>query len=118
MPFPGAIFPLGYVHMTNGNRNIGRRHLVAGASACSLVGALAGSRLHAQTPPVSPTQAFTPRRQSIRLQPFDLRADQITDIKVCLRPFRPMGPRFDVEHVGSKLVFHNYGHGGSGWSLS
>ena len=24
----------------------------------------------------------------------------------------------DVEHVGNKLVVHNYGHGGSGWSLS
>jgi len=35
-----------------------------------------------------------------------------------LRPFRAAGPRRDVEKVGDKTVVHNYGHGGSGWSLS
>lgn len=49
-----------------------------------------------------------------------LRADAglLTNITVCLRPFRPQGPRMDTEQVGDKLVVHNYGHGGSGWSLS
>ncbi|MCH1927950.1 FAD-dependent oxidoreductase, partial [Shewanella sp. C31] len=40
------------------------------------------------------------------------------NITVCLRPFRAAGPRLDAETVGDKLVVHNYGHGGSGWSLS
>src|SRR5258707_229786 len=31
---------------------------------------------------------------------------------------RSAGPRLDVERVGDKTVVHNYGHGGSGWSLS
>jgi D-amino-acid oxidase len=44
--------------------------------------------------------------------------DRIFRITVCLRPFRAVGPRQDVERVGDKLVVHNYGHGGSGWSLS
>jgi glycine/D-amino acid oxidase-like deaminating enzyme len=44
--------------------------------------------------------------------------DRIMDITVCLRPFRAQGPRLDVEAVGDKTVVHNYGHGGSGWSLS
>lgn len=44
--------------------------------------------------------------------------DRLMRISVCLRPFRPQGPRLDVERVGEKLVVHNYGHGGSGWSLS
>ncbi len=44
--------------------------------------------------------------------------DRIFRITVCLRPFRAAGPRLDVERVGDKLVIHNYGHGGSGWSLS
>jgi glycine/D-amino acid oxidase-like deaminating enzyme len=44
--------------------------------------------------------------------------DRIFRITVCLRPFRAAGPRQDVERVGDKLVVHNYGHGGSGWSLS
>ncbi len=44
--------------------------------------------------------------------------DRIFRITVCLRPFRAAGPRLDVERVGDKLIVHNYGHGGSGWSLS
>ncbi len=44
--------------------------------------------------------------------------DRIFRITVCLRPFRAAGPRLDVEKVGSKTVVTNYGHGGSGWSLS
>lgn len=53
-----------------------------------------------------------------RLQPFLADPNQIADIKVCIRPFRAAGPRQDVERIGDKTVFHNYGHGGSGWSLS
>jgi len=44
--------------------------------------------------------------------------DRIFRITVCLRPFRAAGPRQDIERVGDKVVVHNYGHGGSGWSLS
>ncbi len=39
-------------------------------------------------------------------------------VTVCLRPFRPAGPRVEPERVGDKAIVHNYGHGGSGWSLS
>lgn len=39
-------------------------------------------------------------------------------ITVCTRPFRPAGPRIEAERFGEKQVIHNYGHGGSGWSLS
>jgi glycine/D-amino acid oxidase-like deaminating enzyme len=52
------------------------------------------------------------------LMPMRASVDRITDIKVCLRPFRPQGPRLDAERLGDTLVIHNYGHGGSGWSLS
>jgi len=37
---------------------------------------------------------------------------------VCTRPFRAQGPRLDAEQLGQKIIVHNYGHGGSGWSLS
>lgn len=47
-----------------------------------------------------------------------MEAERITHITVCLRPFRAAGPRLDVETIGAKRVVHNYGHGGSGWSLS
>ena len=52
------------------------------------------------------------------LVPIRAHADRIFRITVCLRPFRAAGPRRDVEKVGDKTVVHNYGHGGSGWSLS
>ncbi|MDB5471738.1 MAG: dependent oxidoreductase [Caulobacter sp.] len=52
------------------------------------------------------------------LAPLKMDAGRITKVTVCLRPFRAAGPRLDVEKVGRKRVVHNYGHGGSGWSLS
>ena len=39
-------------------------------------------------------------------------------ITVCTRPFRASGPRIEIEQLGEQLLIHNYGHGGSGWSLS
>jgi len=52
------------------------------------------------------------------LAPLRMDIGRMTHITVCLRPFRAEGPRLDVETIGSKRVVHNYGHGGSGWSLS
>ena len=52
------------------------------------------------------------------LVPIRASVDRIFRITVCLRPFRAAGPRLDVESIGDKLIAHNYGHGGSGWSLS
>lgn len=52
------------------------------------------------------------------LAPLRMDPSRITKVTVCLRPFRAAGPRLDVEKVGRKRVVHNYGHGGSGWSLS
>jgi glycine/D-amino acid oxidase-like deaminating enzyme len=44
--------------------------------------------------------------------------DRIIAITVCTRPFRAQGPRIETERLGRKTIVHNYGHGGSGWSLS
>ncbi|MEP6830749.1 MAG: FAD-dependent oxidoreductase [Rhizomicrobium sp.] len=52
------------------------------------------------------------------LAPVRAHADRLFDITVCLRPFRAQGPRIEAEKIGDTLVVHNYGHGGSGWSLS
>lgn len=52
------------------------------------------------------------------LTPMRLTPDQLIDMKCCLRPLRAAGPNLSTETVGRKLVIHNYGHGGSGWSLS
>ena len=37
---------------------------------------------------------------------------------VGLRPYREKGFRVEREHIGSKTVVHNYGHGGAGLTLS
>ncbi|MBV8904154.1 MAG: FAD-binding oxidoreductase [Acidobacteriia bacterium] len=52
------------------------------------------------------------------LMPIRAEVDRIFRVTVCLRPFRAAGPRLELERVGEKMVIHNYGHGGSGWSLS
>ncbi len=44
--------------------------------------------------------------------------DRLYKVTVCLRPFRAQGPRIEAQRIGSQLIVHNYGHGGSGWSLS
>lgn len=58
---------------------------------------------------IAPTASIVPIRVSQEL---------LTHITVCLRPFRRAGPRIEAEKLDSKTVVHNYGHGGSGWSLS
>jgi len=88
------------------SRRVGRRDVVQGGgallSALALQGCVGGRSLRAGP-------ALPPVRAS---------ADRIIRITVCTRPFRADGPRLDVERVGDKTVVHNYGHGGSGWSLS
>jgi glycine/D-amino acid oxidase-like deaminating enzyme len=67
----------------------------------------------------TPSSAVVPPSFEVpELMPIRAHVDRIFRVTVCLRPFRAAGPRLDVEHVGDKIVVHNYGHGGSGWSLS
>jgi D-amino-acid oxidase len=63
-------------------------------------------------------QRTAPAAASLRLPPLRATPDRITAITVCTRPFRAQGPRLEVEQIAGKTVVHNYGHGGSGWSLS
>lgn len=52
------------------------------------------------------------------LAPIHASMDRMISLEACLRPFRPQGPRIEIEKLGGKAIVHNYGHGGSGWSLS
>ena len=52
------------------------------------------------------------------LTPIEAAPDLVSDVTVCLRPFRTAGPRSEAERLGDTLMVHNYGHGGAGWSLS
>lgn len=51
-------------------------------------------------------------------KPIRATPDRLFRVTICLRPFRAAGPRIEVEEVRRTRVVHNYGHGGSGWSLS
>src|ERR1035438_1060866 len=89
-----------------------RRDFLGGGAIASLSGCAPKVR-RAATPPALPPYDVLPK-----LMPIRAHVDRIFRVTVCLRPFRAAGPRLDVERVGDKTVVHNYGHGGSGWSLS
>jgi glycine/D-amino acid oxidase-like deaminating enzyme len=89
-----------------------RRHFLSTAAGAGLAGCAPKIRT-AAVPPNLPPYAVLPKILPIRAE-----VDRIFRVTVCLRPFRAAGPRLDVERVGDKTVVHNYGHGGSGWSLA
>ena len=81
----------------------------------------------AQTSSIGATAGDPPKsfpRQKVaypifgNLTPVFASPDRVIRETVGLRPFRESGPNLTVEKIGSKTVAHNYGHGGSGWSLS
>ena len=87
-----------------------RRMVLSGLGALGLAGCT-----------TTAPQRSTILRPSFQPRPFaPLLTDpgRISRITVCTRPFRAQGPRIEAEAVGDKRVVHNYGHGGSGWSLS
>ncbi|HEY4355210.1 MAG TPA: FAD-dependent oxidoreductase [Acidobacteriaceae bacterium] len=99
------------------NSTSDRRTFLRTSGAFASLGALglAGCRQHVLAPPV----AGLPFYDAVGpIPPIRVHEDRVFRTTVCLRPFRAAGPRLDAERIGDKLVVHNYGHGGSGWSLS
>ena len=78
--------------------------LAMGASSCS--------------PANSIYRGSTASLGSRRLPRVKISPDRVIKETVGLRPYRLSGPRLDVEMLGNKTIVHNYGHGGSGFSLS
>jgi D-amino-acid oxidase len=91
-----------------------RRSFLSGVAAVGL----SGCARQIKTARALPPQPLAPYDAVPKLMPVRAEVDRIFRVTVCLRPFRAAGPRLDVERVGDKTVIHNYGHGGSGWSLS
>ena len=93
--------------------SLDRRRLLQGSATFAALGlaACATRPMAAPSPPLALDIAP-------HLAPIRAETDRLFDITVCLRPFRAAGPRIEVEEVAGKRVVHNYGHGGSGWSLS
>ena len=92
-------------------RPIERRQFLKAAGAVAALGAFNACR-------TIPTSIATPHAPALQLAPVRMSLDRVTRLTVCTRPFRPLGPRLETEKIGEKTVVHNYGHGGSGWSLS
>jgi glycine/D-amino acid oxidase-like deaminating enzyme len=93
-----------------------RRAFLAGGAAVAGLGLTGCATGH---PGSAPVQAVAPGlRAAPPLAAVRAEIDRVSRISACLRPFRKAGPRLEVETVGDKRVVHNYGHGGSGWSLS
>ena len=96
-----------------------RRDFLQSSSAIASLGLFAGCSgarrpLQAATPTLMlPFYDAVPPLVPIRAD-----ADRLFKVTVCTRPFRAAGPRIEAERIQDKLVVHNYGHGGSGWSLS
>lgn len=87
--------------------DLDRRHLLTGAAGLLATGCV-------QMPAPSPA-APSPQYPAA---PLNVSEGRLLRVTVCTRPFRPAGPRIEAEAFGDKTVIHNYGHGGSGWSLS
>ena len=105
-----------------------RRDFLKTAGA-GLAGMSAARWPHGQLTPFAPVGVDPSRCQPLQptitvdgaVVPLPLvraQADRIIALTVCTRPFRAQGPRIETERLGRKTIVHNYGHGGSGWSLS
>jgi hypothetical protein len=92
-----------------------RRQFLRQASATLAVASTAG--LAACTGQQVKTQPAS-SRSTPALAPIRASTDRIIGVYVCTRPFRAAGPRIETQKLGNKTIVHNYGHGGSGWSLS
>ncbi len=69
-----------------------------------------------RVPPRGP--APPPQRPPLRLAPVRAGWDRIIRTTVGLRPHRPAGFLLRADRLDDTTVIHNYGHGGSGMSLS
>ena len=99
-----------------------RRDLLKNSLALGGLAGLGGCAARPLPPAAAPpVKAASSVPLADRVPPLALiraHTDRLFDIKVCIRPFRTKGPNLDVEQIGDTMVVHNYGHGGSGWSLS
>ena len=101
--------------------NVQRRQFalgLVGTMGTSLAGGCSVLGIHSANPETDPN-TLKPSFRALRAIPrLKISEDRLIRITVCTRPFRAAGPRLEPEMFGEKRVVHNYGHGGSGWSLS
>ena len=93
---------------------ISRRAVIAG-----FVGTAGVLTLAACAPGATPSTTSASARAIVRkITPPRLDTAYLGEHVLCYRPMRKGAPRMNLETLGSQLVAHNYGHGGSGWTLA
>ncbi|HEX5683340.1 MAG TPA: FAD-dependent oxidoreductase [Ideonella sp.] len=95
-----------------------RRHFLRSGAALTSLSPLGAALANGEAAPAVTAGARPPFSAPGALAPVRARPDRLIDIAVCTRPFRPQGPRIEAERRHGRTIVHNYGHGGSGWSLS
>ena len=82
--------------------------------------ALAGLGLNACAPRTTRVVAApaAPRRPMVQLPLVRVSAERVIRQTVGLRPHRPSGFVLKAGTLDAKTIIHNYGHGGSGFTLS
>jgi hypothetical protein len=97
----------------NQSGSLTRRTLIAGGVAAA--GALVLAACAPAGTPILPTSTARAVR---KLTPPRLDTAYLGEEILCYRPMRRGAPNMSVETVGSQIIAHNYGHGGSGWTLA
>lgn len=77
-----------------------------------------GLGVDACAPKAAKAVITAPKRPPIRLAPVNISYDRIIRTTIGLRPHRPSGFVLRADKLDNKLLIHNFGHGGSGMSLS
>ena len=96
-----------------------RRHFLRSTTAASVslgLGALGGCAPRATTGTATPSSLAA--RRALHLVPPDVSFERVIRTTVGLRPHRPSGFLLKAERLDGKMLIHNFGHGGSGMSLS
>jgi len=68
--------------------------------------------------PTAAKPQLAPKRPPVRLAQVNISWDRIIRTTIGLRPHRPSGFVLRADKLDEKLLIHNFGHGGSGMSLS
>ncbi len=77
-----------------------------------------GFALEGCAPKASAKPALAPPRPAVRLPLVNVSWDRVIRTTIGLRPHRPSGFVLKADKLDAKTLIHNFGHGGSGMSLS
>jgi hypothetical protein len=69
------------------------------------------------TAPVPPSESAT-SAEIRRINPPNLESAHLGERILCYRPMRHGSPNLSVKQAGNQTIAHDYGHGGSGWTLA